>query len=258
MNRTEHNATNYLVPAAGQTHAIGINGTFSATPYKIDWRQYSIDNFPFNPQGVFIDNSAGVDDLVVLIKPINFTVSCPAGQRGQYQFPAPNGQTCEITGNGDAALFFVDFPVLPNNNEVNISGTIQSEIAAVSPGVTFNMYVLPSPVTAHYDQITGATVTKSITPTADTYLKKLILTVSANATTAAAGLNLLTVSLDASPIYKQALFFDTAAQTGDSFGERIELDFSTLGLNAGTGDLTISIATALNAGAIDINAYFGN
>jgi hypothetical protein len=258
MNSNQYSTTNYLVPAAGNTHAVNFEGVFSATAQSIDWRQFGVDNFPFNPQGVFIDNTQGVSELSILIKPINFTVKCPAGQSGQYQFPAPNGQTCEITGNGQASIFFVDFPVLPNAGEVNIAGTIQAAIASVSPGVTFDSYILPTPVTAYYDQITGATVTKTITPAAQTNLKKLILSISANATTAAGGTNLLTLTLNGTIIYKSLLYFATTAQTGESIARIIELDFANLGLNAGAGGLVVTIVTALNAGAIDINAYFGD
>jgi hypothetical protein len=257
MNIQQNSTTNYLVPAAGQTHAVSFEGVFSGAAQKIDWRQYAVDNFPFNPQGVFIDNSAGVAELIILIKPINYTVSCPAGQRIQAQFPAPNGQTMEITGNGQASIFFVDFPVLPNNGQVNISGTIQANIESVSPGVSFDTYIKPTPVTAFYAQITGAATSASINPPDNTNLKKLILSINASARLAASGDVPITVTLNGSQIFKMTIYLGAGNSGGDSFAEDYQLDFSNLGLNSGAGDLVTSIGTALAGGAVDINAYFG-
>ncbi len=143
MNITQGNATNYMIPAAGSTHHVTVEGSFSATPFPLDWRNYTINNFPFQPQGVFVDNTAGTGPLTINIQPINYNVVIPAGTNAQAQFPAPNGETMSITGNGQATVVFVDFPVLPNAGEVNIGNTVDINIKSISAGV--NVPVLPTP-----------------------------------------------------------------------------------------------------------------
>jgi hypothetical protein len=115
---------NYLVPAGGACHGVTFQGLFSSTALLVDWRQFSIDNFPFQPQGAFIDNSQGTSPIIITILPLNYSVSMPAGISGQVQFPAPNGQTCTITGNGQATIVFADFPVMPEKGSTAISGTV--------------------------------------------------------------------------------------------------------------------------------------
>lgn len=103
---------NYLVPAAGTTNAYTLtNINTVATP--LDFAQVaSQSGLPFNPSGVVIDNTVGVVPVVIVIRPINFTITCPVGKQMGMQFPAPAGLTAVITGNG-ANLAFVDYPVIP-------------------------------------------------------------------------------------------------------------------------------------------------
>lgn len=133
MNVIQTNTTNYLVPSSGNTHGVNFNGVFTATPYAIDWRQFSVDNFPFSPQGVFIDNSQGTGTLTINFQPLNFNVVCPAGIVGQFQFPAADQQTCSITGTGQAAVTFVDFPVLPNSGITQIGNTVNVNVTGPNP-----------------------------------------------------------------------------------------------------------------------------
>jgi hypothetical protein len=133
MEQVLNGTTNYLVPASGKTHSVTYSGLFSVTPLNVDWRQFSVDNYQFQPQGVFIDNSLGIADLVITILPINYKVICPLGIVGQFQFPAPDNQTCTITGNGQASVIFVDFPVLPNAGLINIGNTVNAQIVGPNP-----------------------------------------------------------------------------------------------------------------------------
>lgn len=264
----QNNVSNYLVPAAGQTHAATLNGIFSATPQLIDWRQFSVDNFPFQPQGVFIDNSAGTSPIVINIQPINYNVSCGTGAIGQFQFPAPDNQTCSITGNGQATLVFVDFPVLPNAGETNITGTVNVDIVSPNPlptspsvnsaGVPYQIDLIPTPSVAWQASITGAAVSATITPAVNTNLKKLHLSISENTTLAVAGTDLITVTLNGAIIYNENVWLPSAAITTNIGGIERHLDFSNIALNVGAaGTLVVTIATALASGFLDINAYFG-
>ncbi len=126
------NSTNYLVPSSGSTHAVNVEGVFSTVPELINWAQFSVDNFPFIPQGVFIDNSAGTGDLIIEILPIKYKIKCPAGIVLQAQFPAPSVQTASIIGDGAATIVFVDFPVLPSSGLVDIGNTVDVKLISES------------------------------------------------------------------------------------------------------------------------------
>lgn len=108
--------TNYLIPPVGGPRAYAHSSVLSATPVFLDFRETAggmIDGQPFRPNGAFIDNTLGTDDLVVLLIEVNFRLSCPAGASLNAQFPAPHNCTFNITGNGQATVLFVDFPVFP-------------------------------------------------------------------------------------------------------------------------------------------------
>lgn len=107
---------NYMAPAVGTPRAYVVSEVLSATPLTIDFRNITgggIDAQPFNPSGVFIDNSQGTGPLVVTIVDISYSMTCPAGQSLNAQFPAPMELTARVTGNGQATVIFVDVPVLP-------------------------------------------------------------------------------------------------------------------------------------------------
>jgi hypothetical protein len=114
VSTSQFGTTNFLVPAGGTTHAVGFQGGFTAQPYAIDWRQFKIDAFPFQPQGVYIDNIDGAAAVTITILPINYRIVCAAGVSIARSFPAPNGQTCMITGDpasSTTSVIFVDYPV---------------------------------------------------------------------------------------------------------------------------------------------------
>jgi hypothetical protein len=267
--------TNYLVPSNGQTHAIVYSGQFSATPFFIDWRQFAIDVEKFQPQGVFIDNTEGTVPLVINIQPINYNVTCPAGQVIQAQFPAPNGQTCTVVGDpaNTASVTFVDFPVLPSATQAQIVNTVNVAVKSFDPAAV--VHTDPNPLAAgntlpyraqeyvsvaepHYLTISGATTSVNVVPTVPSQnLRKLQISLTPNATLAAAGLNTVTATLNGVIVFK-AQFYLPAAITANPLGNLTlcDLDASALGLAAGAGNLTVAVTTALATGAIDVNAYF--
>lgn len=271
ISQSTINTNNYLVPAGGNTHAVPVVGQFTAVPYLIDWRNFSIDSFPFSPQGVFIDNSQGAGPLIVNIQPINYKVVCPAGVVSQFQFPAPNGQTCTIVGDGQATVIFVDFPVLPNSGLVQIGGTVDSQIVGVNNGVIvptqpavnngglpYQVQKITQAVEYHYLSITGAAVSANVVPTiANQNLRKLIFNLSSDATLAAAGRNLLTVTANAVVVYEESVYIPAAALNTASAFKLPTLDFSAFSVPMAAGNLTVSLSNALATGILDINAYFG-
>lgn len=263
-----NNVTNYLVPAAGQTHAVTLSGVFSNTPYVVDWRQFTVDNFPFSPQGVFIDNTQGTDALVITIQPLGYTVACPAGAAIQAQFPAPNGQTASITGNGQATCYFVDFPVLPSGSQVTLNGVAEVDIKsasnAASPvfvsvpvdatGTPYRTQKIPLAATVEYLSLTGA-LTTTVAPPANSNLRKMKLALSGNAAMAVAGLDLMTVTLNGVAVAKISPYIPAAAGTGPT--QIFDFAFDDAAPSAGAaGTLVLTQATALTSGIVELNAYF--
>lgn len=262
-----NNVTNYLVPAAGTSHAVKVSGDFTATPYIVQWRQFSIDNFPFQPQGVFIDNTQGAGALTITIAPMDYNIVCPAGAAIQAQFPAPNGQTASITGNGTASCIFVDFPVLPSGTEVTVKGTLEVDIAsasnAASPvaatiptsvgGVPYSVLVVKPAGMAGYVHLASGATTANIPVPGGGNLIGASLYIAANATLAAAGQALVSVACNAVVIFQANVYFPAAAAAS---GAIIPIDLSGVQFAGGAGTLVLTIATALATGSIDLNAYF--
>jgi hypothetical protein len=261
---------NYLVPSSGRTQAVEVAGVFSGQAYEVDWRQYNVDSDQgFQPQGVFIDNTAGVGPLTVNIQPINWNVICAAGTQIASNFPAPNGQQTYITGNGQATVVFVNFPVLPSAGAVTIQGgsvgisgqPIQTSPAVNSGGSPYQVQEIPVTATAVFNNaITGATTSSgNIAPgAANQYLRKLCLRLTGNVSLAAAGLNVITATLNGTQIWKGSVYIPAAAGTAAEYWKE-ELDFTSddIGLNFGAGDLVVTVGTALATGALEITAYTG-
>jgi len=266
MEQVLNGTTNYLVPASGKTHSVTYSGLFSVTPLNVDWRQFSVDNYQFQPQGVFIDNILGITDLVITILPINYHVVCPAGVTGQFQFPAPDNQTCTITGSGQASVVFVDFPVLPNAGLINIGNTVNVQIAGPNPlpvsmpvnfgGAPYQTHEINNVGTPVIDSsITGAVVLASLVVPANSNLRLLVMNFSSDATLAIAGITTLTATLNGVLVYSQNIYLTAVAAAARS--PNIDLDYPDFNLNSGAaGTLDIAISTALATGVLDINAYF--
>lgn len=117
-NKATFTLTNLFIPASGNVQAINVEGPFSNVEETIDWRQFTIDSFPFNPQGVFLDNVAGTQNLEVVISPIQWKIVCKPGEQRACNFPSPQGSSVSIKGdpnNASARVVFVNFPVFPDS-----------------------------------------------------------------------------------------------------------------------------------------------
>ena len=150
MNPQLNNTKNYLVPSSGQTHGVTFSGVFSATPLQVDWRQFAIDNYPFSPQGVFIDNTEGTGPITINFQPLNYNVICPTGVAGQFQFPAVDQQTSSITGLGQCTIVFVDFPVLPNSGLINIGNPVIANVPVNVSGAPYQTSSKSDPSSVYF------------------------------------------------------------------------------------------------------------
>lgn len=125
--------TNYLVPATGSTNAFSIRQNFSATPYYQEFSSQGLDGIPFRPSGVIIDNSQGTGPLTVLINENSYRMVVPAGAGVQLPYPAPLNHTVNITGQGDATVIFVDYPVLPYSSVSGGGGSVPNPLPVTGP-----------------------------------------------------------------------------------------------------------------------------
>lgn len=271
--------TNFLVPAEGQTHVVGVIGKPFGSPALVDWRQFAVDNFPFQPQGAYIDNTASTTAVTLSTNPAGVTITVPAGAFWAIHWPAPNGQTTTIASIGAIStdicnVWFVDYPIIPYQiSAANASGAseavqvvswtatqdvLTNPTALAQGNLPYRTQELPPPVEYHYLSLSGATVTVNVVPTQPNQnLRKLRIYVSGDAFIAAAGDNLLTVALNAITIFERTFTLPGAAVVSPTQGFTLcELDLDSIGLNAAAGSLAITISNALSAGKIDINSYF--
>lgn len=271
--------SNYLIPSSGGTQAVPVIGVFSAQAEIIDWRQYANDvDGPFSPQGVYIDNTQGTGTLTVEIfaggsasslgVPF-WTIECAAGTRVTENFPAPTGQLVSITGDGEATVIFVNYPVLPEANAVTVQGgtvNIGGQPISTTPtvnaaGAPYQVQEIPVAASAQFNNsITGATTSSgNIAPgAANQYLRKLTLRLTGNVSLGAAGLNTITATLNGTQIWKGSVYIPAAAANVAEYWKE-ELDFTSdnIGLNYGAGNLVVTVSTALATGSLEINAYTG-
>lgn len=270
LAQSQFSTTNYMVPSNGQTHCVVYNGTASAVPTLIDWRQFALDAQPFQPQGVFIDNSRGTVPLVLVVQPINFTITVAAGTTSQTQFPAPAGQTMTVTGDpgNTVSMYFVDFPVLPsgmsaqitNVPTVIVSGTVETDTTPMASGNSLPYRTQEFTPAADYKSgsITGAATTLILTPTAASEnLRKLTVSLTGNVSLAAAGVLTVTVTLNGAQVFKKGVYLPVAAPVAPTPEfSIINLDFPNVSLLAAAGTLVITLSAALATGQADVNAYF--
>lgn len=126
--------------------------------------------------------------------------------------------------------------------------------AVISSATQINAVMTPQVATAYQGVITASSVT--ITPTANTKIRKLKLALTENATLAVAGIDVVTVSLNGVTIYQTGIYIPAAALTSTSLLWNEEINFDDITHNSGTGNLVVSLSTALAGGAMYVNAWF--
>ena len=104
---------------------------------------------------------------------------------------------------------------------------------------------------------TAAGTTVIGTPPANTNLRKMVLSVTENATMATAGENQVTIALNGVTVFTDQAFVPAVALATNGLLYHRDLDFGALGFSAGNaGTLTATLGTALATGSLTVNAYF--
>jgi len=274
-SNTSSQATyNYLVPADGTTHAVFQRCVFAvAGSAAEDWQAFSTNNFRFRPQGAYIDNTNGTAPASLSIQGVPFVASMAAGYAGWVSFPSTANLVTIISGTGTVNVTYVDYPVL-NSPAVDINGNTQGGLVTVENPVSnpVNGQIiiagaglsatnpLPANILATSATfVTGLATTAGATiigtPPANSNLRRLILSMAENSTQAAAGGDLLTIALNGVTILKEAIYIGSTLSSSTLYQR--DIDFSSIAFNTGaTGTLTATLANALTAGALYVNAYF--
>jgi hypothetical protein len=269
------NVGNFLVPAAGQTHCVGIQGApFTGQVYTADWRQFQLDNFPFQPQGMYVDNTASSSATTITVMPLGITMTVPPGAFWAVHYPAPNGQQTIISAPNSVAgdvcnIWFVDYPVIPfqisateatGSQDVTVTnwtyaGNVPVQGTALATGnVPYRTQEYVPQAAANYLNGVG-----NIAPAiANQNLRRMKITLSGDAVLAAAGETTLTVQANGVTIYEQTIYLPNAIPAAPvPFYILADEDFGLIGIPMAAGDLSIALSTALGAtGKLETNAYF--
>jgi hypothetical protein len=268
---------NFLVPSAGTCSEYRVVGQFTASPWLGDWQQLSVDAAPFQPQGVYIDNSQSTTPVTITFTLSGYSITCPAGCIWHTSFPALNGSKAQVTGSGAGndvtSLTFVDFPVFPLFlNPAQVAGAQNVVITGFTSATPVNTSGSPlatgnvpyrtqedvPAVSIYTASITGAATSAAIAPgIANLNLRKLLIYITGDATLAAAGETNISAVLNAVTVHQRKFYLPAAAPAAPAPGFTLcELDGGMFGMNAAGGALNITIANALATGQIDIVAYF--
>lgn len=243
---------NYLMPSNGVTHAVSFNDTLSASPTEYDFRSLKLDQYPFTPQGAFIDNSANATAAKFTVQGIGYTFVVPGGFSATVNFPAPKNLVIEATGGGDVPITWVDFPVLPQMFSAS-GAALPVTVPAVPAGAT-GYSVVEQPAPLFTNNANAALINTGVigAPPANANLRKLVLEITSNATLAAAGELTLTFTLNGNQVYQTAVYI------GAGFaGWSKVLDFDSIAPNVGgAGTLNVTFSAALTAGHLVANAYY--
>jgi len=107
-------------------------------------------------------------------------------------------------------------------------------------------------------QVTTASATIIGTPPGNSYCRQLEVEIPANATQAVAGDDLITIALNGVTIATLDPYIPSTASSTVGFLIQSKRDFTQIAPNTYLtgGTLTVTLATALTAGAVNINAYF--
>ena len=244
---------NFLVPQDGTTHSVRSQFLASATPYQINWAGFnSANNIPFRPQGFRIDTTLCSANTIITLLPIGMSMTIPKSVVAWYSFPAPEGQTVAITGNGPCIIDWVNFPVVAQDNSIDaaILNALLNPVIQPPPAPT-----PPSPV--HYTRSAGANNFNTTDASMKPSTLMFNVSVSSNATIAAAGLLNIIVA-NGSNLGTAMWFYNedvylTNANTNVSYNE---LRNFPAGFSAPTnGNFYVFLSTPLTAGEVSFACW---
>ena len=137
---------------------------------------------------------------------------------------------------------------------------LRSMISANVPGfatVAPCVVTVPKIATLIFGSASAAGVSTIGAPPANSNLRKLVLSVTELATQVTAGENLITIVLNGNTIFSEGVYIPASSLAVNGTLYQREITFDHVVFNTGAlGTLTATIANALTAGALYVNAYF--
>ena len=130
---------NFRQPLNSTLRAAPYKLVLSDSPYYVDFRTLvgsDLDGTPFKPYGMYIDNTQGNANLIILFQETQYRVVCKKGEVLNTSYPAADYAIAAITGDGPASIIFVDYSVEPYSSNLTggsamaIWGAITGDIAA--------------------------------------------------------------------------------------------------------------------------------
>jgi hypothetical protein len=102
----------------------------------------------------------------------------------------------------------------------------------------------------------GQTTGTIAVPAGATLLRKLVISVSENATRAVAGVTQFSIGTGADTMFSVGLYFPTSQTSAAGAAYSRDMSDSGMAWKIDGGPITWTLSTAFNAGQMDINLYF--
>lgn len=258
MQNQQFTTTNTKAPNSAQSHVVVSSDTASVNVIFGDFRSIEFSGVPFNPQGAYIDNTKSAAALNILLQPINYTITVPAGQMLQTSFPSPASLTYQITGGGDFNIFWVDYPVFASGSSSSGGG---GGVTTFKPLTNFYGFIGP---------IAGGSLTLNLGGVNNYNLNALQIFASPNTEIMGSVNNIVQItayigsSRAGQVIFSKYMIFPTSLSTSQTGNEYMIADLvfeEGLGFALGTNDIYLEIwdpnghyLTQLNPGILTMNA----
>jgi hypothetical protein len=103
---------------------------------------------------------------------------------------------------------------------------------------------------------TGQTTGTIAVPAGATLLRKMVISVSENATRSVAGVTQFSIGTGADTMFSVGLYFPTSQTSASGAAYSRDMSDSGMAWKIDGGPITWTLSTAFNAGQMDINLYF--
>lgn len=147
---------NFRQPLNSTLRAAPYKLVLSSSPYYVDFRTLvgsDLDGTPFKPYGMYIDNTQGTENLIILFQETQYRVVCKKGEVLNTSYPAADYAIAAITGNGPASIIFVDYSVEPYSS--NLTGGSAMAIWGAITGTLSNQTDLQAALDSKVDKVAG-------------------------------------------------------------------------------------------------------
>lgn len=217
-------------------------------------------DFPAFPQGAAQQNLETVPGSVTVSNtPLPVSVPNPLPIQDNTLAPTITSGSPAASGVSTVSTLWTSGAAVAPANPLPVADTtlagLVSSLAPAASGLT--IIARPAPATLVSGSATASGSTAIGTPPANSNLRKLLLSVTENATQATAGEDVLTIALNGVTVFEEPVYIPATALSSNGQLYQRDIDFSNLAFNAGAaGTLTATLGTALTAGSVNINAYF--